>query len=727
MAEEAGAVEAPAAEPEAEVEAPEAAARPEPAAEGDVTQPLKALPASRATETTGLRGTLTDRGTIIIRGQEHEMHASPLARLGEDAEYGVTLTAAELRCPLPRTGPDGVQATCDTWIELELDFGPSAWLCPVCGGLVVVDDEAERPVYADCDQVLDVAGDRALFLFAQDRLLDLGQKLQLWVSARFDGYEPLPAAHYADEDYSAYDDAADSGSVIVFPRFVPLDQAWLEEQWGLDHPVYDIMTIQGLDNLVRTSPDGSVAHVTLPPGLRRLRDRYATGVEAMQAGDLDRAIRVFRRLVLDEPGFVAARVNLANCLVDVGKPLDALQELEDAREAVVGDTDVHLAAARAYDGLGDRDSEMRRYEQVLKIDPRHLEALINLGALHRTRGQLKLANDRLSQALDQIEAQERSGISDRSQALAVHRNLAMLGEAQADWDKATHHWKVCTRLDPDDEEAQQGLQRVERARVEVTAPIAVQVERKEPVAERVGARQLSIAQIYDLIDAQATSVEEAGGESVDPGVLDGALKWLASRQKDYQGEAYFVQIERNAVYMREAALACQQAIVLYLCEGQPLLGRDDEVSRYVALQRRLAQHAVPFQLNFIRYGCTGCEVHDRHAPWTALQAMRRSVDRAVYLEELEFSCIYGQVMLMASRYLLVALLNDRKAAGIAQGVPSEEVALAVDEGVSIRTDEWSHLAKLTAGAGTLRPGLGVQTPPWRQMWGERFQDIARRV
>jgi hypothetical protein len=292
---------------------------------------------------------------------------------------------------------------------------------------------------------------------------------------------------------------------------------------------------------------------------------------------------------------------------------------------------------------------------------------------------------------------------------------------------AADHWSACAQLEPDDEAAQEGLERVERAKEEGTVPVAMQVERRAPVDEKAEARQLSIAQVYDLIDAQATNIEEAGGESVDPGVLDGALKWLASRQKDYQGEAYFVQIERNAVYMREAAIACQQAIVLYLGEGQPLLHRDDEVARYVALQRRLAQHAVPFQLNFVRYGCTGCEVHDRHAPWLGLQGMRRSVDRSVYLEELEFSCVYGQVMLTASRYLLVALLNNREAAGIAQGLPSEEVASAVEEGVSIRTDEWSHLVKLATGTGVRRSWIAAQTPPWRQMWGERYQAIAQSL
>ncbi len=153
---------------------------------------------------------------------------------------------------------------------------------------------------------------------------------------------------------------------------------------------------------------------------------------------------------------------------------------------------------------------------------------------------------------------------------------------------------------------------------------------------------------------------------------DAALGWLVEKQNNFTEEAYVDQIEKNAVYFYELASICNLGSSRFLYLGQPILSAE-EIGPFVSLQRGIALQTSDQQVRFIRYGCSGCDMHDEHGLWADYQRMRNLGDRSVYIEELEFACIRNHVSFMASEYFLSTLLLNHKWAGIASRLPVQGV------------------------------------------------------
>ena len=234
-------------------------------------------------------------------------------------------------------------------------------------------------------------------------------------------------------------------------------------------------------------------------------------------------------------------------------------------------------------------------------------------------------------------------------------------------------------------------------------------------------------QVRSLLETMFQAIEKAGGETIVWGALDRALGWLAEKQRGYQGDAYFDQIENNAVFLREAALACMHATSEFLREGQPVLDTDEEVSFFTHAQRTIARDAASSHLNFIRDGCLGCSVHDKHESYEGYYAMRREAARPDYLEKLEFRYVHGHVMLIASQHLLAEALSNPEYAGVAEQLSSDEVEEIIADTVRIRTAHWGGLTDSTFSDEAAELAELAENRSWRQVWGERFDAIAQTI
>jgi len=239
-----------------------------------------------------------------------------------------------------------------------------------------------------------------------------------------------------------------------------------------------------------------------------------------------------------------------------------------------------------------------------------------------------------------------------------------------------------------------------------------------------------IGQIRYLFEMLALELEKQHGyEQISSTVRTTALEWLAEKQRDYKGDAYLDQIERNAVYLGEGTSAVSFASAVYLCEGQPILRSQDEIFHFVFETRtEMPQAIMPFQVNFIRFGCNGCPVHDQHQRWAGLQRLRRMANRADYIEELEFSCIYYQMTYLVGQSFLSTLLANYDLAGIAAMIPLDQVFTVTEQCVRMRTDLWGGLKRLTSlpvfdKMGNLTGWEQQQIDPypkWRDIWGKEF-------
>ncbi len=115
-----------------------------------------------------------------------------------------------------------------------------------------------------------------------------------------------------------------------------------------------ITTVAELDSLINIG-GGLVSPNALSPEMLQLLNGYARGTLAMQEGDLETAINIFHRLLALAPSFIAPRVNLGNCLVDLGDPEQGLQELKRASQSAPRDVDVYMSMSKAYAYLFDSD------------------------------------------------------------------------------------------------------------------------------------------------------------------------------------------------------------------------------------------------------------------------------------------------------------------------------------------------------------------------------------
>jgi tetratricopeptide (TPR) repeat protein len=433
-----------------------------------------------------------------------------------------------------------------------------------------------------------------------------------------------------------------------------------------------ITTVDQLDRLINMG-GGMTDHSVLSPEMRRLLDLYASGTAAMQQGNLGEAVRIYRYIVSTWPNFVAARVNLANCLTFVGKPQEALQELKHAHSVAPRDPDIHLAVGRAYESMGDKQKELQQYQEALQDYPHSVDAMNSLGATYREVGQLQMAEQWLLRALDEIEGQDRLGAPmgwKHPGRLPALYNLALTYQDAGDWKKAVECWQKCVSLDSTNSQLRQSLRQAE-----INASL-LPLERSKI---STGITFQEARQVRLLFDQYGKEIAAKLGNQIK----STADQWLIEKQQFYKGEAYLDQIEKNAVYLEEGTLAVNLAIAQYLFQGEPVLG-SDEISDFVLYTRvTQSQQTTPFHLNFIRSGCIGCPVHDQHSRYVGWRNMRLSGDWSQYMDELEFSCKYYQATYLMSQQYLTAFLQNHELAGSARYISPQELIEVVNQCVDI--------------------------------------------
>jgi hypothetical protein len=192
----------------------------------------------------------------------------------------------------------------------------------------------------------------------------------------------------------------------------------------------------------------------------------------------------------------------------------------------------------------------------------------------------------------------------------------------------------------------------------------------------------SVDQVRLLLEQIGVGIEQMLGTQIRKTATEGP----EMKRREYPAEAYHDQIEKNAIYLREAMVSLNAAIVEYLKHGQPLL-RPDQIDEFVTYTRVTRSRQVTLlHLNYIRHGCTGCQVHAEHGPYAKLRQMVQDSDWPRYLEEMEFSYVYYQAASMMAANYLAQLLNQHNLAASARAIPPEELAGVVQERVFLRTD-----------------------------------------
>ena len=120
-------------------------------------------------------------------------------------------------------------------------------------------------------------------------------------------------------------------------------------------------------------------------------------------------------------------------------------------------------------------------------------------------------------------------------------------------------------------------------------------------------------------------------------------------------------------------------------------------------------------MDFIRTDCDGCLVHDWHHFWRNWRKMRQDDALADYRREVEFGCIYHQMIFNGSEICLENLLRSRKYAGSARLLRGNKVFETIDQHIR-------RQARRRSGIVMVAPeDAGKWT--WRDTWGKKFDQI----
>ena len=108
---------------------------------------------------------------------------------------------------------------------------------------------------------------------------------------------------------------------------------------------------------------------------------YNLAQAARDKNQIDRAVRLFRKSLALDPNFIDAAFGLGEALYVQGKGEEALPWLERACGMAPNDAEILHVKALCLDHLGKVGDALDAYRQVLRLQPDHVNASLNLAAL----------------------------------------------------------------------------------------------------------------------------------------------------------------------------------------------------------------------------------------------------------------------------------------------------------------------------------------------------------
>lgn len=155
------------------------------------------------------------------------------------------------------------------------------------------------------------------------------------------------------------------------------------------------------------------------------------------AGQYGPALELLRRAVHLAPRFAEARANLALVLAHLNRADEALAESMLARQLNAAIASAWYAAGLAHHQMRQLDQAIDAYAQTLRVQPGHVQALVEGGAALQERGSIDQAIQWLRKATEAAPGHAKA--------------FSMLGNALAEkqqWDAATAAARRGTELNP---------------------------------------------------------------------------------------------------------------------------------------------------------------------------------------------------------------------------------------------------------------------------------------
>jgi tetratricopeptide (TPR) repeat protein len=233
---------------------------------------------------------------------------------------------------------------------------------------------------------------------------------------------------------------------------------------------------------------------------------HSLALVQLQSGDAASALGILTRMASASPGDVAIRRALGQALAAVGKPAEAVQELEEARGLAPDDPELAFALGAAYLRVKKIDSAERLFAEVTAARP-VAETHVLIGRTYRDFGHY----DRARQAL-------RRALKMNPRVRRAHYYLgtaAVMEEGVVRLDEAIAEFRQELQLAPDDPAStlRLGMALVETRRCDEALPfLQSSVRGPAPSADAwlyLGRCQLARGSAADAIASFRRSLENA--------------------------------------------------------------------------------------------------------------------------------------------------------------------------------------------------------------------------
>jgi Flp pilus assembly protein TadD len=167
-------------------------------------------------------------------------------------------------------------------------------------------------------------------------------------------------------------------------------------------------------------------------GSSRPADPLAQARELEQAGQVDRAMNLYREILRTQPDNLEAHFALGSLHEKIGQHLQALEQFEMAKRSDPENVDAAVRHARAMAVLGRYDAAERELRRAARMDPTRSEVFTSLGTIGVRRGLYAQAEQDLKRAIE-LDSESPAAHHYRGEALnqlgRVDEALGMLEQA----------------------------------------------------------------------------------------------------------------------------------------------------------------------------------------------------------------------------------------------------------------------------------------------------------
>jgi len=294
------------------------------------------------------------QGKITILGKDYPLYMSPIVMDGQPVQIGASLKYAFFECSMLHQRDGRQDQVCGAKLGIIADFIPSAWMCPVCNGLMVLDTLSGSDKYKQPSLVMQITDEVGAFCYFAERIQEANRaKFLRWLDKRINGQDVFNASICED---SLMGPMISPGKIGVLPLFISVEQ--LERYQA----------------------------VTVPQHLSLAEAHLLDGVECFQQGHVHDAIREFQAALRINPDDVEAHYNLGVVYIQQGHLDDAIREFQAALRINPDFVEAHGNLGLAYGQQGRSDDAIREYQSALRINPDYVEAHYNLGLAYGQQG-----------------------------------------------------------------------------------------------------------------------------------------------------------------------------------------------------------------------------------------------------------------------------------------------------------------------------------------------------